>query len=144
MNLEKVFKLFQKEWSHLNFELQILTKEKLTFTNELVAEDYFDDGIYSEFIVYSSGTAHAMFTFDHLEENEENLKLINDFNSSTPFLKAYISKKGENKYLELHGVNLNSKGERDVVDSLSYFLRELLNDDVLELLQPLTARTYKK
>ncbi len=142
MRLDKVFKLLQKEYPQITFELKNQTAEKIEIQADIVASNYFDDGILTRFVAYASGTVHVFFTFDKIDGTFEELALINDFNSNAAFLKAYVEeKKSGNTYLELHGVSISAQSEKDIVDVMCFFLGNLLSDSVLEYLKPLTNIT---
>lgn len=142
MNLEKVYKLVQADFKQLGFELKESTREKIEFTAEIVAKDYFDDGVYVDVIVYSSGTVHIFMTFDKIDATLGVYQLINDFNDSVPFLKAYISEKKGGDYLELHATSINNDDHKVAADAVSFFLNNLLSDTTIKYLTPLTELTY--
>ena len=58
-----------------------------------IACDSYDDEIFFGAIIFSTGVRHVYFTFDRLDCNLETLLLINDFNESSNFFKAYRKRK---------------------------------------------------
>lgn len=141
-NLAKLRDLIAKEFNGINFEEKSRTDDKVEITANIVAEKYFNDGIAVRVVAYKSGTCHAFMVFDKLDPTFENYHLINEYNDHSSFLNAYISQKNGGKYLELHGSCLNLPDEEALADAIVYYINELLNEKLLQYLQPLTKRTY--
>ena len=142
-NLAKLKGLIQKEYNGITFTEKSRTEDKVEITAEIVAKKYFDDDIAVRIVAYKSGTLHVFMVFDKLDPTFENYNLINEYNDHSSFLNCYISQKNGGKYLELHGSCLNLPDEKAVADAASYYINELLNEKLLQHLQPLSKRTYQ-
>lgn len=143
VNLSKLCGLIQGQFSGISFEQKELTADKSVITANIVAERYFDDGIFVRIVAYKSGTCHVFMIFDKLDPTYENLTLINEYNDHSSFLSAYISQKDGGKYLELHGSSMDAPDEKVLSETIAYFINEALNEKLLQYLQPLTSRTYR-
>ena len=141
-NLAKLKGLIQKEYNGITFTEKSRTEDKVEITAEIVAKKYFDDGIAVRVVAYKSGTCHVFMVFDKLDPTLENLTLVNEYNDHSSFLSAYISQKNGGKYLELHGSSMDAPDENVLKDTICYFINELLNEKLLQYLQPITKRTY--
>ena len=143
MRLDKAARLIMDEFSSLDFKMEELNAEKLILTASNVnAKAYFDDDIYCRVVAYTSGTVHVFFTFDMIDMDNVTLRLINDFNDNVPFLKANITTINDKTYLQLHGANISCSDETVIHSTVSFFFGELLDENTLEFLQPLTDLTY--
>lgn len=143
MRPRKVYDLVRRHFDHLTFELKKDEMSQVEFTAEITAEKYFDDNVYIDIVVYRSGTYHVFFTFDSLEPTMDALTACNNFNKANAFFSAYVCKRGNTNFLELHysGVGSENMTEEEMADSVIFGLNELLSDDTLEYLQPLTRMT---
>ena len=142
VNLSRLLGLVQSQYNGITFEQKELTADKAVITANIVAEKYFDDGIFVRIVAYKSGTCHVFLVFDELDPTFENLKLINEYNDHSSFLSAYISQKDGGKFLELHGSSMDAPDEKVLSETIAYFINEALNEKLLKYLQPLTNRTY--
>ena len=86
-----------KNWEKLSFSYDQVDNDEFQAKSE-VALDYVDDDISIIMHVYSGGTAQFRVVFDKIEKNEKSLELLNEFNYSNPFFKAFIRDDG---FLEL-------------------------------------------
>ena len=94
----------------------------------------FDDNVIARFEIHKDNKALFGFTFDHLEVNEQTLRMINTLNEKNPYFVAYID--AGKKYLRLvHTVMLLR--EEDVYDYAAAVLGEYRDDDMVPLLEPL-------
>ena len=143
MRPRKVYDLVRRHFDHLSFELKKDEMDQVEFTAEITAEKYFDDGVYIDIVAYKSGTYHVFFTFDSLEPTFDALTACNNFNKASAFFSSYVCKRGNTNFLELHysGVGFDGVTEEEVADNIIFGLNELLSDDTLEYLQPLTRLT---
>ena len=139
MNLNKVFKLVEKEYKQLTFKLKSVDKERLEFTGDIVAAKYFDDSVWLKCVCYASGCIHVFLVFDKLDDNHENHRLINDLNANSSFLRGYINSNG---YYEIHYSAIDLPNEKLLADSFVFALGQLLNDNTLKYLKPITYNTY--
>ena len=142
VNLKELVGNIQSQFSGISFTEKSRTDDKVEITANIVAEKYFDDGIAVRVVAYKSGTCHVFMVFDKLDPTFENLSLINEYNDHSSFLSAYISQKNGGKYLELHGSSMDAPDAKILADTISYFINELLNEKLLQYLQPITKRTY--
>ena len=128
---------------NITFKVKEQTNDKVVITADIEAKQYFDDGIFVRIVAYKSGTCHVFMVFDQLDPTYENLLMINEMNDNISFLSAYISEKDSGKkYLELHGSSMDAPDAKILADTISYFINELLNEKLLQYLQPITKRTY--
>ena len=142
MNIYKVYTLLTDEWPNINFEIEDESDERLVLTAETSAKNLFDDEILIRVVIYSSGTNHVFFVLDQLEPSLKAYQLINDFNENQSWAKAYIMESSSGKhYLKIHYAFLNSSDEQDASDSISYALDDLVSDETLQDLKPLTDLT---
>ena len=142
MNPRSAFEAITKEFNQLDFEVKEEKDESIRFTADVTLAKYYKDGIFINCTIYSSGTMHIFFTFDHLDENLNSLHLINEFNDNASWFVAYITKKGDKKYLELHYGACGPNDEEQAADNFGYILRELMSDTTVQYLTPLTKLTY--
>lgn len=141
MNLKKLSALIQKEWSHIDFEIKKLTSDRLDMNCNIVAKNYFDDGVLCKLTAYTSGTMHITFTFDNLEPTMHSLDLINTFNDNSSWFSAYITNINDNNFLELHYSGIGSADEKEMSKIFTFVLNRLISDDTMEYLKPLTELT---
>lgn len=143
MRPRKVYDLVRRRFSNLTFELKTDEAEKVEFTADITAEAYFDDSVYIDIIAYRSGTYHVFFTFDSIQPTFDALVACNNFNQASAFFSAYIVKRGETFFLELHysGAGFDGTLEDDMAENISFGLNELLSDATLKYLKPLTEMT---
>lgn len=141
-NLAALKGLIQKEYNGITFTEKSRTDDKVEITAEIVAKKYFDDGITVRIVAYKSGTCHVFMVFDKLDPTFENYDMINEYNDHSSFLSAYISQKNGGKYLELHGSSMDAPDEKALASTICYFINEVLNEKLLQYLQPITKRTY--
>ena len=68
--------------------------------------------------------------------------MINEFNENQSWAKAYImeSSNGRN-YLKIHYAFLSAKNEKDVCECIGYALDDLVSEETLLNLKPLTDLT---
>ena len=139
VNLNKVFEMAQKEYSQLTFKLKSCDKDRLEFTGDIVAEKYFDDSVWLKCVCYASGCIHVFLVFDKLDADTENYRLINEFNCNSSFLRGYINNNG---YFEIHYSAIDLKSNKLLTDSFVFALNQLLSDNTLQYLKPITYNTY--
>lgn len=91
---------------------------------------------------YESGMVFLDFIFDKLFISETPLILSNTFNSESLFLSVNINP--ENEYLRVSHSAINIFSAKSVVDYVQFMFNELLDDDMVKLLQPLTDMTMSE
>ena len=82
------------------------------------------------------------FIFDKLFISETPLILSNTFNSESLFLSVNINP--ENEYLRISHSAINIFSAKSVVDYVQFMFNELIDDDMVKLLQPLTDMTMSE
>ena len=101
LNFKKAIANLQKDlsknWEKLSFSYEQVNKDEFQAKSE-VALNNFDDDILIIMHIHSGGTAQFRVVFDKIEKNEKSLDLLNEFNYSNPFFKAFIRDDG---FLEL-------------------------------------------
>lgn len=142
MNLKNAYNLIVKEFNQLDFTIKEETADKIRFTADVTLKKYYKDGIFIACTLYSSGTMHMFFTFDHIDENLNTLHLINEFNDNSSWFCAYITKKGDKKYLELHYSACGPDDDAEAADNYGFILRQLMSDTTVKYLTPLSKLTY--
>jgi len=128
-----------KSLKRLFKDLNVNNVEYTTEEHRLVAVfnsnlKMYDDNIIARFEIYDNRTALFGFTFDHLEINEQTLRMINNFNENNPYFVAYID--AAKRYLRVvHTVAILH--EEDVAEYALTVLNELASDEMVPLLEPL-------
>lgn len=143
MDLATFYDRFCQDWEHVEIKLKDASANVYRLNMELVAEKYFDDGIYVSLTIYSSGTLHIFFTFDKIQRTLDNYELINEFNDGNSWFKAYITRINDNDFLELKYTNCCADSVDDAIDQTQHAFDQLLDEGVLKLLKPLTDITIK-
>lgn len=142
MNVNKVYEKFCASFPKLSFKVaDSSTANCLTFTGSVTVESCFDDDIFIKGVVYDSGSTHLFLTLDKLEPTLSNLTLLNRLNCETAWVKAYIDRINGNNYLCLHYSAVYSYNEAEAAQFLTFCFNDLLSDNTLKLLQPLTVIT---
>ena len=142
MNVMNVFDRVCKEFNQLDFTIKDRKDDSIRFTADVTLKKYYKDGIFISCTVYTGGTMHIFFTFDHLDENLNTLHLLNEFNDNSSWFKAYITQKGDKKYLELHYAAVGPDDEAEAADNFGFILRQLMSDTTVKYLSPLSQITY--
>jgi hypothetical protein len=98
----------------------------------------YDDNIIGRFDYAANGTAHFLFTFDHLTPNEQSLRLINNLNENNDCFVAYIDAKKQLLRLS-HSVQIIH--QEDVGAYAATILSCLASETLVPYLVPLTKLT---
>ena len=130
---EKLLDLGKK----VGLQVQEETKDFVALHSQLTAKDYFDNSIYFKMVVFASGTLHLFFTFDEIERTYDNLYLINAFNESSPWFRAYISNINDKDFLELHYSAVAQENEEQIINSFGFLMNSILGEETLKYLRPL-------
>lgn len=130
---------FSKNWGNLDFSYTQVDKDEAKVTAEVTLNG-FDDDISLVINVYGGGTAQFRAVFDKLAINADTLALLNQFNDSNPFFKAFIRNDG---YLELaHFISCYSE---DIFKHYgNEFLYRILDLQESEALKELSALTVSE
>ena len=134
-DLKKALKSLKHLFKEVGFDHVEYTTEEhrliAVFSSNL---KMYDDNIIARFEIYDSRNALFGFTFDHLEINEQTLRMINNFNENNPYFVAYID--AAKRYLRVvHTVALLH--EEDIAEYALTILNELASDNMVPLLEPL-------
>ncbi len=141
MDKPRIYRMLSEKYPKITFESKYeANKIEITASN-ITAKSYFDDSIYIRIISYDSGTLHVFMTFDRLDPTLNALTYINTFNACNAFFKGYVSEKKGGKYFELHFAAFDMRDEQAVVNQISFSLNELLSDNTLKNLKPITNLT---
>ena len=137
MNITSVKERLLELGNKIGLQVQEEVKDRITLHTQLRAEDYFTNSIYLRIVVFASGTLHMFFTFDEIEKTYDNLFLINNFNSESPWFRAYITNINDKDYLELHYSATGLQKEEEVINSLGYMLNSLVDEETYKNLKPI-------
>lgn len=123
------------------FDIKENSEEKLLINASINAKDYLDVPFILNILVYKGGTLHVLITFDEIETNLENLKLMNDLNANNTSFVAYIR---PDNLLELHYSNNCGDSIDMVFYNIQYALDLFLKDNIMQYLKPLTKNFLNK
>lgn len=121
----------------IGLQVQEEDAKSITLHATITAPDYFIDSIYLRLVVFTSGTMHMFLTFNNIEMTYEKLFAINNYNADSPWFKAYIVNINGKNFFELHYSSVALKGEQEVLDTFSFLLGDLLNENSLKHLRPI-------
>lgn len=121
----------------IGLQVQEEDAKSITLHATITAQDYFTDSIYLRLVVFTSGTMHMFLTFNNIEMTYEKLFAINNYNADSPWFKAYIVNINGKNFFELHYSSVALKGEQEVLDTFSFLLGDLLNENSLKHLRPI-------
>ena len=140
VNLNALFVGVKEKMSGINFE-QKVNDDKITITASVTTKSY-DDGIFIKVIAYESGTLHCFAVFDQLRRSSTVYELLDDFNASSSWFSAYISKINEKEFLELHYAVIKCADTQNAVYNVERFFDYLIDEDTVKQLKPLTELTF--
>ena len=105
---------------------------------------FYDDDITLRFSYFGRGHVVTMDAiFDQLELTEENLLALNRFNEESAWFKAYGSEHAPGKvYLHVQAVAISIEDDDEALHATRFLLNQLADDDLPELLKPLTDATF--
>lgn len=142
MNFTKVVNGLHREMKQIDFEVKDETKDYVIITANIIAKEYFDDGVFCKMSAFKNGNLDVTFVFDRLEPTLRTLTLLNEYNTNSFIGKGFIEERGDNNpYLVVRYRFLNCRDEEYVVSSILVAFRDLLDDDSIRYLQPLTRLT---
>ena len=142
MDLKQTYEKIRDMFSQIKFTVKEEKEDSIRFTAEVTLSEYYKDGIFISTVLYTSGVMHMFFTFDHLDESLETLRLLNTFNDHSSWFKAYISDKGEERFLELHYAACGPEDEDACADNFGFVMRQLMSDVTLKYLTPICSLTF--
>ncbi len=141
MNFSNIITAMQ---NYYTFNMDVLenSEEKLLLTSQVNVKEHLDVPFILQLLLYKGGTLHIVMTFDEVDSNLENLKLINKINSNNPTIVAYI--RDDNNRLELHASNNCGDSEELVFYNIQYILDLFLKENIMQYLKPLTQNIIKE
>ncbi len=142
MDKPLIYRMLSEKYSGITFESKYEENKIEITASNITAKKHFDDSIYIRIINYDSGTLHVFMTFDRLDKTLNALSYINTFNACNAFYKGYISEKKGGNYFELHFAVFGLTNESAVVNQITFSLDELLSENTLKHLKPITELTY--
>ena len=143
MNLHRLARIIKEEWEDkIDFDVEFDDDHDKVTLSETLHPKAYDDHIYFTIEIFDAGDTAVMyleFCFDELEITKDSLRLVNVFNNKSLFLKAHIDLESPT-YLRL---TYNAKGveEDAVLSHVNFALSELVDDDIIPYLKPLTMLT---
>lgn len=143
MNLRRLARHILEEWEdEIDFDVEYDDDEdKVTLSGNIELDPY-DDHVLFTIEIYDAEDTVAMyldFCFDELEITREALLLVNAFNDKSLFLKAQIDPDDPNYLRVVYNAKLVS--EEHVVNHVNFAIGELVDDDLVPYLKPLTLLT---
>lgn len=138
--IKKEFINFSLKFKEFN-DYQIVEGNRyLRITNYLEIKDISDD-VCAHFTFSEFGYFSIEFIFDMLDETEENLILINEYNYNVVFFKAYINEDG---YLTFAHDGLSTANEKKLInDILCLSINTFIADDNISYIKKIINFTYK-
>ena len=110
--------------------------ETLTVSANVTLNNH-DDDVYVEIYAYTGGSCSMRAVFDKLDKNLTTLNLLNDFNDSVNYFKAYVRDDG---YLEIKHffMVLDETSYQDCVGEFLSRLGGLADNEILQRITKLT------
>ena len=143
MNLRKLVNEINSAWNEkITFKVEYDDENDCVSLRGTIRPKAYDDHVLLSMDIYDKGdhvSLYIDFVFDKLEITREALRLINNFNNESLFLKAQVDTEGT-PYLRLVFNNKFIAGEY-VLQVIRFAISELVDDDVVEALTPLTELT---
>ena len=140
--LERVYSRIKDTLQSLKFEVKADEENHIEIVTNTRFEEYKDD-ITIDIAIYDEGTFHIFFIFDRIEESLEVYRLINEFNSKSPWFSAYLSRRDENTcFLQVHGSNVGSESDETFANLIIFYLSQIIDMHTVERLRPLSELTH--
>ena len=140
--LERVYSRIKDTLQSLKFEVKADEENHIEIVTNTRFEEYKDD-ITIDIAIYDEGTFHIFFIFDRIEESLEVYRLINEFNSKSPWFSAYLSRRDENTcFLQVHGSNVGSESDETLANLIIFYLSQIIYMHTVERLRPLSELTH--
>ena len=124
-----------------NIKLDVEVKnddDRVVLSANVTINDLGDEDILLMVTVLDNYEAFVTFTLDTLYKDEEALNLVNDLNNSQAVFRAFINDDG---YVKLTHYVYNAGNPDDFREVVSFCLEKFVEDDILELLQPICELT---
>ncbi|MBQ8142808.1 MAG: YbjN domain-containing protein [Bacilli bacterium] len=140
--LERVYSRIKDTLQSLKFEVKADEENHIEIVTNTRFEEYKDD-ITIDIAIYDEGTFHIFFVFDQIEESLEVYRLINEFNSKSPWFSAYLSKReNDTCFLQVHGSNVGSENDETFANLIIFYLSQIIDMHTVERLRPLSELTH--
>lgn len=140
--LERVYSRIKDTLQSLKFEVKADEENHIEIVTNTRFEEYKDD-ITIDIAIYDEGTFHIFFVFDQIEESLEVYRLINEFNSKSPWFSAYLSKReNDTCFLQVHGSNVGSESDETFANLIIFYLSQIIDMHTVERLKPLSELTH--
>ncbi len=140
--LERVFSRIQESLKSLQFQIKEEADDHIEIVTTTRFEEYKDE-LYIDIGIYEEGTFHIFFVFDQIEESLEVYRLINEFNSKSPWFSAYLSKReNDTCFLQVHGSNVGSESDETFANLIIFYLSQIIDMHTVERLKPLSELTH--
>ena len=140
VNVKKAKKLLQGFFKNWKIEIEYEMRDgKLRAKSHITAKPY-DDDIFMAIWVSPKGALNVNFYFDYLQINQHTLQLVNDFNNNVVGLKVSIDDDGG--LIVTHQANIVTLDV--LIDYVDEVMGDLIADNTVKYLKPLTALTTSK
>ena len=138
LNLKKAEKDLNKlfKTKSLVFQVQVVDNQLQCLSSFSIK--HYDDDVFARFEFNTNATADFCFTFDHLQINEQTLRMVNELNEKNLFFRAYVET--EKKYLRLH-YSIFDLPQDKVADTTAIILSYLSDKSLIPLLGPICVLT---
>ena len=141
MNLDAFKQALVASTAHMLSWQEMETEGKSTVLSTFFGTRGYDDGIRTFVELDEQGTLVVTFVFDNIEYSKDTLKLVNFFNESVCFLKAYIKKGRESNRLTVQFSNPGCKDVNEACEQVQTAFGILSADSTVTYLRPLTILT---
>lgn len=138
LNLKKAEKDLNKFFKSKGFVFQTKIEDNQLQCLSSFSIKFYDDDVFARFEFNADATANLCFTFDHLQINEQTLRMVNEFNEKNFFFRAYVD--SDKKYLRLRYSVFNLP-QSDVVDAAALILAYVSDKSLQPLLGPICVLT---
>lgn len=140
MNLKELVEVIDKRWNKMGLKYEF--GDNRVRINTTINTKTYKDSIFLDCTVYDNGNLCMAFIFDEIEPTMESYELISDFNDKVGYLKAYVSKRNDKKFLAIDYYVLNVETELQVAEHFEYALLKIVNDSTSKHLVPITKFTH--
>jgi hypothetical protein len=121
-----------------NFEMEFKLEDDFLNGNASIEINGFDDSILLDVTIYNHGVAVLNIIFDTLELNAKSLTLVNTLNAKLLWFKSSVNNEG---FFNMNHVFLQVNDETDFLNHINFLLAEIVKDENMELILPITKLT---
>ncbi len=140
-SLQNVYDIIDRQLDNFHFEVKDF--DNYITLNSTVSFNQYKGNVYIEITCYEEGTTYLICTFDQIDPDDKVFQLLNEFNNKSAWFKAYINHTEENlNYLSLQSCNIGSQTTEDLANVTIFYVGQLVSDDTIKLLKPLTEMTH--